>query len=356
MNISGEASLPIRPTYLGNYTLETSNEIVRFTQKFSLWENFRKSLTGKALPIIIIVFLLFIGITFYDFIKHRKSKTPDEYYLEISARIMLVVFAAAEFILPVVGNGEADLAKHMFLFNILFDMMLIMLIADIIKFVESRLLNKGIIFVTLVLLAFCAGGNYLVEANSKNDILTFGTYEGKALTWEILEETEEYYFIVSKDVITNHVFSKNTSNLWMYSDVKRWLNSDFTGGFLRQFTLKEKSAIKPVPLKTLLAPAFKEQAEFGRQPHYWSCALGNVTQNYDSAYAVISDERVFLLSVKEWDSYNFDKKKNTMYWLRTPYDNERVVRVVGKDGYVYHKLADMQGVGVLPAMYVKKIN
>jgi hypothetical protein len=217
-------------------------------------------------------------------------------------------------------------------------------------------LNKRIIFVTLVLLAFCAGGNYLVEANSKNDILTFGTYEGKTLRWDILEETDKYYFIVSKDVITNHVFSKNASNLWMYSDIKRWLNSDSNGGFLSQFTLKEKSAIKPVLLKTLLSPAFKEQAEFGHQPHYWSCAPRNVTQNYDSAYAVISNERVFLLSVEEWDSYKFDKKKNTMYWLRTPYTNEQVVRVVGKDGYVYHKLADMQGVGALPAMYIKKIN
>ena len=39
---------------------------------------------------------------------------------------------------------------------------------------------------------------------------------------------------------------------------------------------------------------------------------------------------------------NLIRKRVQCIGWRTPYTNENVVRVVGKDGYVYHKLADMK--------------
>ncbi len=90
------------------------------------------------------------------------------------------------------------------------------------------------------------------------------------------------------------------------------------------------------------------------QPHYWFCIPGYAAQNYDDAYQEENDERVFLLSIREWEQYDFKKRKGVPYWLRTPYTIDSTVRVVGEDGYVYHKKADTESIGVLPAIIIKK--
>lgn len=368
MDISAEASLSLRPPYLGNYTKEASEEIVKHCTKFSMWENIRKSFTGFALPTIIAVFLIYICLALHKLWEYKNKYVLKEYYLDISARVMLLLFAAAQFIIPVVGNGEADLAKHMFLFNVFFDMMLFVMFVDIVEiiiivpryriiaeYVKNHIKNHKIAKVLVfVPLAAIIAGIFLFQAHNKNDTLSFGKFEGKTLVWEIVEETDEYYFVICKDIVAKRAFSSECSNLWIESDIRKWLNDEDEGGFLSQFNNNEKMAIKTVQLKTVLAPAYKKYAESGYQPHYWFSVPGKTIQNYDNSYAMVSEERVFLLSIKEWESYKFDKKKGAMYWLRTPYTNENVVRVVGKDGYVYHKLADMKEVGVVPAMYIRK--
>lgn len=43
-------------------------------------------------------------------------------FAELFAWIGLI--GAVSFVIPVIGDGEADMAKHLFLFNVCFDMML----------------------------------------------------------------------------------------------------------------------------------------------------------------------------------------------------------------------------------------
>ena len=79
----------------------------------------------------------------------------------------------------------------------------------------------------------------------------------KTLVWEIVEETDEYYFVICKDIVAKRAFSSECSNLWIESDIRKWLNDEDEGGFLSQFNNNEKMAIKTVQLKTVLAPAYK---------------------------------------------------------------------------------------------------
>jgi hypothetical protein len=123
---------------------------------------------------------------------------------------------------------------------------------------------------------------------------------------------------------------------------------------LSEFSEDEKKRIETIKRTTLLPPALKDRKKSVSQPHYWFCIPGYAAQNYDDAYQEENDERVFLLSIREWEQYDFKKRKGVPYWLRTPYTIDSTVRVVGEDGYVYHKKADTESIGVLPAIIIKK--
>lgn len=352
LNLSAEASVFIRPPYLGNYSPEDYTEILKFARRNSVWELIRKKFTGYALYALTAVFLLYLAITFYQIylVKNQKYSLSPGY---IPVKILLVIFAVSQWVFPVIGNGEADLIKHMFMFNLLLDTMIILLVTDIIKLALGKLLNpriiislSGLVIVTVI----------LVIADKKipdNDLIVFGGYRGKPLAWEVVEETDNYLFVVSKDVVDFRPFSSE-NNFWPESDIRKWLNDDSENGFLHEFSDDEKDRICSSERITLISPAFADLKESGFRPHYWFCIPGYVSQNYHEAYQVKNAEKVFLLSIYEWESYDFSRNKGVPYWLRTPYMLDMTVRIAGEDGYVYHKKADTENIGVLPAMIIKK--
>lgn len=353
LNISAESSLMIRPPYLGNYQIETYEEIVKFTKRNSIWEWIRKQFTGYAFAVITSLFLLYSAVLIYQLYLFRKQKNPTFFGL-ILVKLMLMVFAGSQWVFPVIGNGEADLIKHMFLFNLLFDTMIIVVMVDIIKLYRKNLIKKRIVLSSLGLLVIAIGSMFIYKEIDKNDLISFGKYNGKPITWEVLDETDSQIFVVAKDIVEYRPFSLENNNYWLESDIRKWLNDESQNGFLYEFSVQEKERISSTSRTTLISPAFINKKEFGSQPHYWFCIPGYVMQNYDGAYGAENEEKVFLLSAKEWDTYQFKKRKGVQYWLRTPYTMESIVRVVGEDGYVYHKKVGMDNIGVLPTLIISK--
>jgi hypothetical protein len=352
LKISSEAALMIRPPYLGNYTKEDDEEIVKFSKRFSVWEHIRKRFSGRAFLFFTNTLILYSVLILYLYCYfYKKDKTKIGFILP---RIMLILFTGIQWILPVAGNGECDLSKHMFLFNLLFDTVLIMLIADILWLLEQNKLNKKVVFAGMPLLLFTFFIVLYPSNNINNKTVVFGKYGGRELTWDIVEETDTHYWAVAASIVENRAFSSGNNSTWADSDIRAWLNNAMPGGFLYEFTDKERNKILTVPRKTILPPYAADSSEFGNQPHHWVSLPGYTTQNYDKAYGVLRDEQVFLLSVREWEALSFKRNKGVKYWLRTPYANPGVVRVVGEDGYVLHKNADMSTIGVLPALYIKK--
>ncbi len=352
LNISAESSLIIRPPYLGNYEFETDIEIVKFVKRNSIWEWIRKQFTGYAFALLSSVFVFYSLIVSYQFYLLRKQKYIISLGLILS-KLVLLVFAASQWIFPVIGNGEADLIKHMFLFNLLFDTMILILIADLIKLVQHNLINKRMVISIIGVWIFTVSTIFIYKVVPKNEHILFGQYNGQQLTWEIINKTNENYFLVAKDIVDARAFSSENNSYWIESDIRQWLNDDSVNGFLYEFSDSEKARICTLEKTTLLSPAMKEIKQSGSQPHHWFCIPGYATQNYYTAYQISNPEKVFLLSIEEWDKYNFSKRKGVPYWLRTPYTMNSAVRVVGEDGYVYHKKANMTNIGVLPAIIIQ---
>lgn len=357
MNLSAEASLPIRPTYLGNYSKTASAEILLFSDRFALWEKFRKSAAGNAFAAIGIIMLIFTSTIMISFLRSLKRKTFKNEFLHISFNFMLLGFAVSQFILPVVGNGEADISKHMFLFNVILDTIIFILLVRLIAWIrqirikkESLLWVAGaaaslLIFITIII---------CIHQSQKVQTLVFGKYQNKPIEWEILMETETSYLLVSKHLIGYRSFDDDNKNLWSDSDIREWLNSTNKGGFLEQLSPEEQKRILSKEMKSIVSPDYSLISTTGNQALFWSCIPGDASQNSKEAFGIIENEKVFLLSIEEWEKYSFDRKKSAPYWLRTPYTNPKIVRVVGTDGYVYHKEANMKNIGVLPAVYISK--
>lgn len=243
------------------------------------------------------------------------------------------------------------------------------------------------------------------------------------------------------------------SNYWNDSNIHDWLNSSaengnviwkcgnppnesnvFNGlnryhqeaGFLNQFTNKERSLIKNVKQKQIL-DGYEEYAmsdlndesdsaytidqinrtvslsairkqdlkdiqryfKINSNAHKWNFDINNVLQNYDTAYSNESNDKVFLLDVKQlYNVYNngevlgkdYYKAKPTKvavnkssyksvgvsadsycsYWLRTPYTqnlHSSSVRIVNSVGNVSKSLAYYgYDIGVRPAFYINSVN
>lgn len=340
------SSTIIRPTYVGNY-LKGDKPPLTFDRRYSTWEAVRKKAGPQSLQ-----WIMLIGITYMisSLISYRWQMGTHPKG-RLCFRVLIGLFAVSQFILPIIGNGEADLVKHMYLFNMALDMMIIFILLDIVLWLEARRYKETLMLIlpwtSVVIVAVVMGLGYQPQ------VMTMGTYRGKPLKWVIVQETDGKQVLIAKEIIGNIPYDA-TSNQWSTSDLRQWLNSEKVGGFLHGFTDDEKKRLVEQEYKTVVAPDLSSQATVGHEALFWYPILGDITQNYARAYGQMVRDRVFLLSVEEYEKYTFNKIKSGKYWLRTPYSISGTVRYVDKDGLVYHKMVWEDSIGVLPCIVINK--
>ena len=131
----------------------------------------------------------------------------------------------------------------------------------------------------------------------KNTIVTFGRYwegsnlESVPLQWLVLEETKDYYLVVSNQAIISKRFDETTSK-WKESDIRKWLNNEFVE---LAFNRQEQACIITTEITTINDPYLT-----------WGGKSSNPT-----VVSVKSLDKVFLLSTDEVEKY-FKTKKSRM--------------------------------------------
>ncbi len=105
-------------TALGKCSQSYSQTPVIEFNRFTLWSYFRKHVIFKSLYFIGVVYFIIILVSIRKYIK-------DKCNLELRSKIFLLwivmLIGAVQFPMPFVGNGRADTAKQLFLFNFIFD-------------------------------------------------------------------------------------------------------------------------------------------------------------------------------------------------------------------------------------------
>lgn len=324
LSLSIESSAYIRPPNVGN----SSTKIMEMSGKYSLWSNLRILLKFMYQPsvVMIIMLLLTLYVVFVNIfvIRNRKKGNIHKRIYMICAFDVLLIGLWLNLILPIVCNGEADLAKHMFLFVNYIDILFAIWIIGLLTMKREN----AIIPITI---AVCLTIVFYISPSKKT--MDFGTYNGKPIKWEVVDELNDgTTILITKDCISDRRFD-GISNMWETSELRYWLQNDF----LAEFTDAEKSKIVPVTNEVILAGDNKDFAVAGDHAHYWNFTKNRVGDLSKTAYHYYLEDSVYIPTLDMLERIG----TRDSYWVLCPYaGNDKMERYMKYDGYILHTSVD----------------
>ncbi len=122
-------------TELGKYTRQYSETPVSDFNRFTLWSRLREKYVPRQLWLLVCFYLLIMLIGALEY--RRQNSAAIRSAVMLLTGIMIIGWL--QFPMPVVGNGQADTAKQLFLFNFTFDIMAVVSAAWAI----SRIVDNG---------------------------------------------------------------------------------------------------------------------------------------------------------------------------------------------------------------------
>ena len=314
-----ENSSSLRP--LNSGTSETV--LMSYSNRYSAWSNLRVVIKFLYNPYI--VFAIAILLTIYVVLIHiylvrSKKHTKDKQFYLIMAMYVLLSGLWINMCLPILGNGEADIMKHMFLFASCMDVLFAGVIIGIVNMHKKNRIISAAVLAVLVM---------ALQIEPPRETVEFGTYDGKPLKWEVMRRYEDGGMeIVTKSCVTERIFDYE-NNMWETSDLREWLNSDF----ISEFTMEELSKIEPQHNEVMLTYNDRGLAESGDHTHYWSATRGEVNDLSETAYKYYVDDIIYIPTL----SMMRDIDVRGAYWVLCPYGyNDRMQRYMTSDGFILH--------------------
>ncbi|MGE5633558.1 MAG: DUF6273 domain-containing protein [Caulobacteraceae bacterium] len=375
LRIAAKNSGFIRPPYLSNGGINKTR--LYFDNSFSIWSEARKKLPLNTLWFNIAVYLAFtVCAGAAVLLMRRRNSHQAGICMEAGLALSLLLGTIFNLCIPVISNGEADLAKHMFAFAGCIDLMLVLIaysalyslqgIVRAIRHPSKLAVSAAVVIAVLFLFYSSIRPIKPIYTNSMPvgglNVLSYvelGEYNGESLLWQVIQRDKYGYTLICSSTIGTHAFSipvkgyKYGSNLWSVSDIRTWLNNEFYNTFLPE----EKELILEYENKYLLSWGNISLKKGGNNEFYWNHLPELADRGYDNAYYSICIDRVFLPDIKDISrAYRMgaDIRRDRTYWLETPYYNEdSMVRVVFRDGYIYMKDALLEDIGVVPAIRIK---
>ncbi|MHC1749260.1 MAG: hypothetical protein AB9856_13305 [Cellulosilyticaceae bacterium] len=137
LELAAKNAFTIRPRAMGNFEKIEGRPYLQKTNFFSLYSILKDKLVPKTIGFIVIWMIVIIGFYSYLFIKANKNKDRRK-MMGLPVMITIIAIGLVQIVVSIIGAGDADLLKHIFLFNVIFDLVNILFIADIIKNREKR--------------------------------------------------------------------------------------------------------------------------------------------------------------------------------------------------------------------------
>lgn len=118
---SYQASLAMRPKYLGNYERSSGLPAKTLSHRFSLWSDIK----GRWFPRS--VGFLFLYWSAYGFVcfRHWQKSVDRRGKFLVEFAIFVGILALVQFPIPYLAEGRNELVKHLFSYDLLFDMTLV---------------------------------------------------------------------------------------------------------------------------------------------------------------------------------------------------------------------------------------
>jgi hypothetical protein len=345
----------IRPFYLSNFNNDAPK--LTFSHRFSFWSDLRSAAGFDTWPGFAGVIVVF-GLT--AFIQARRS--GRKWYEMLFVFLLCAGILGYFFIVPFMSNGEGDLAKHLFAFTQITDLMVLYVVISALKEVSAK--KTGIISAGCLAMVLCLALTpvttkiaYMFQMNKSYDkpvpgaYVTFGAYSGKALVWQIADTDGTGVTLICTDAITDSPFSSDGSNAWETSSLREMLNTSF----LMAFTGDERAKLLLQENTVLLTRELKETATAGSRDFYFSAVPSLSARGSGEAYQAVVQDSVTLPDidlVAGMASKGSAHALEDVYWLETPYfNNGTMTRCVMPDGSILMREA-AEPAGVRPVIRI----
>lgn len=103
----------------GNYEKYPGIQYKQTSNVFGYWSDFKMNALPHTLPFVCAFYAAALIAVIYEY--KRADNLKMRFFIEFMGAIILM--GMMQFVLPVIGDGDADLSKHLFLFNISFDLL-----------------------------------------------------------------------------------------------------------------------------------------------------------------------------------------------------------------------------------------
>lgn len=115
-------SFVIKAGMVGNYLKSSHKPPLAKSYFFSLYSTIKEFLMSYSSGVVIFIFFIFysaLGYIYSQFFKTRYKRG----LLAIEFILLIGLMAIMQLLITIIGSGDADLAKHFFLFNVDFDLL-----------------------------------------------------------------------------------------------------------------------------------------------------------------------------------------------------------------------------------------
>ncbi|WP_440960743.1 hypothetical protein ACN6KS_25150 [Paenibacillus nitricinens] len=123
MEYAASNSMAIRPYYLGNYEKSENKAAGALSYAYSGWSEFKNKHIPHTLGFLTIFYLVYFAGALFQYFRSRdvRGRVAGELLM------LLGLIGIFSFLVPILGDGRADIGKHLFLFNVCFDMMVVVM-------------------------------------------------------------------------------------------------------------------------------------------------------------------------------------------------------------------------------------
>lgn len=141
INVAIENAYQIRPKAMGNYELSYGKNFGEKNYSFSLWSVLKNNNLFSTLQFTMIFFVFYFYRSYKRYTYALLNKDKNTILIE---EIFIYVFLAgfSQIIISVIGAGDADIAKHEFLYNVAFDLILVNIVYRYLLNREGRNIEK----------------------------------------------------------------------------------------------------------------------------------------------------------------------------------------------------------------------
>ncbi|MNO98566.1 hypothetical protein D3C76_903140 [compost metagenome] len=131
-NLAAKSAFIIRPPAMGNYELSVGYPAGTQTNFFSGYSQLKKTFTPRTFGFIVIWGVVIVGLYIPNFITTIRAKKFRQ-SIRLPIVVTFILCGLSGIFVSIIGAGDADLAKHVFLFTAAFDMVTFLFIADIVR-------------------------------------------------------------------------------------------------------------------------------------------------------------------------------------------------------------------------------